>query len=67
MTLRIILYCAICLIAGCATERTVMVNSRGEEATCETNGSGLFGAVSVNHQQQQCIAEAEKRGYTIKK
>ena len=68
MTLRIILYSsAICLIAGCATERTVMVNNRGDEAICETNGSGLFGAISVNHQQQQCIADAEKRGYTVKK
>jgi hypothetical protein len=64
---RIIICSAICLLAGCAVERTVMINSRGEEAVCETDGSGLFGAVSVNHQQQQCIAEAEKRGYAVKK
>ena len=67
MTLRIILYSAICLMAGCAAERTVMVNNQGDEATCETNGSGFFGAISVDHQQQQCIADAEKRGYTVKK
>jgi hypothetical protein len=67
MTLRIILYGAICLIAGCAAERTVMVNNQGDEAICETNGSGFFGAISVNHQQQQCIADAEKRGYAVKK
>jgi len=44
-----------------------MINSGGEEAICETSGSGLLGAVSVNHQQQQCIADAEKRGYVVKK
>jgi hypothetical protein len=67
MVRLIILYSAICILSGCAAERTVMINSRGEEAICETSGSGLFGAVSVNHQQQQCIAEAEKRGYAVKK
>lgn len=54
-------------MAGCAAERTVMVNNQGDEAICETNGSGFFGAISVDHQQQQCIADAEKRGYTVKK
>lgn len=64
---RIIFCSVLCLIAGCAAERTVMVNSRGEEAVCETNGSGFFGAISVSHQQQQCIVDAEKRGYSVKK
>jgi hypothetical protein len=67
MLVRFIFCGALCLIAGCAAERTVMINSRGEEAVCETNGSGFFGAISVNHQQQQCIADAEKRGYAVKK
>jgi hypothetical protein len=66
MMLRTVLCCAIFLVAGCATERTVMVNRQGEELTCETNGAGLFGAVSVHHQQQQCISDAEKRGYSVK-
>jgi hypothetical protein len=43
-----------------------MVNSQGAELTCETDGAGLFGAVSVHHQQQQCISDAEKRGYAVK-
>lgn len=44
-----------------------MVNSRGDEVACETSGTGFFGAISVNHQQQQCITDAEKRGYAVKK
>jgi hypothetical protein len=53
-------------LVGCATERTVLVNSQGEELTCETSGAGFFGSVSVPNQQQKCIADAEKRGYRLK-
>jgi uncharacterized lipoprotein YajG len=63
---EIILLCCFTILAGCATERTVLVNSQGDLLTCETSGSGFFGAVSVGNQQQQCIADAEKRGYRLK-
>ena len=53
-------------LVGCATERAVLVNSQGEELTCETSGAGFFGSVSVSNQQQKCIADAEKRGYRLK-
>jgi len=53
-------------VAACATERTVLVNSQGDLLTCETSGSGFFGAISVRNQQQQCIADAETRGYRVK-
>jgi hypothetical protein len=54
------------VLAGCAAERAVLVNSRGEELTCETSGAGFFGSVSVHNQQAKCIAEAEKQGYRLK-
>jgi hypothetical protein len=57
------LFLLVLALAGCATERAVLVNSQGEELTCETSGYGFFGSVSVRNQHQQCIAEAEKRGY----
>ena len=53
-------------LASCATERTVLVNSQGDLLTCETSGSGFFGAISVRNQQQQCISDAETRGYRVK-
>jgi len=53
-------------LAGCATERTILVNSQGEQVTCETGGAGFFGAVSVANQQEKCVADAEKRGYHVK-
>jgi hypothetical protein len=53
-------------VAACATERTVLVNSQGDLLTCETTGSGFFGAISVRNQQQQCISDAETRGYRVK-
>jgi len=54
------------ILAGCATERTILVNSQGDLLTCETSGSGFFGAISVRNQQQQCVSDAEKRGYRVK-
>jgi hypothetical protein len=53
-------------LGGCATERTVLVNSQGDLLTCETSGSGFFGAISVRNQQKQCISDAETRGYRVK-
>ena len=63
---RILLSCIVLALAGCATERAVLVNDQGEELTCETSGAGFFGSVSVHNQQEKCIAEAEKRGYRLK-
>jgi hypothetical protein len=53
-------------LVGCATERKILVNSQGDQLTCETSGAGFFGSVSVPNQQQKCIADAEKRGYRLK-
>jgi hypothetical protein len=53
-------------LTACATERTVMVNNQGDLLTCETSGSGFFGAISVANQQKQCISDAETRGYRVK-
>ena len=65
--MRAILLLALTLIlGGYATERTVLVNSQGDLLTCETSGSGFFGAISVRNQQKQCISDAETRGYRVK-
>jgi hypothetical protein len=63
---RILLFCIVLALAGCATERAVLVNDQGDQLTCETSGAGFFGSVSVPNQQQKCIADAEKRGYRLK-
>jgi hypothetical protein len=58
--------CLLSTLAGCATQRTVLVNSRGEELTCETSGWGFVGSLATPHKQDECIADAEKRGYRLK-
>ena len=63
---RIFLSFIILALVGCAAERAVLVNSQGDQLTCETSGAGFFGSVSVSNQQQKCIADAEKRGYRLK-
>ncbi len=53
-------------LAGCVTERAVLVNERGEEMTCETTASGIFPSLVISSKQQECISEAERRGYRLK-
>lgn len=61
-----VFFAAVLLIGGCATERTVLVNNRGDELTCETTGGGIFGAAVTGYEQNHCISEAEQRGYRVK-
>lgn len=53
-------------LAGCVTERAVLLNERGETLTCETYGYGLFPSMLASGKQDQCIADAERRGYRLK-
>lgn len=53
-------------LAGCATRRAIMVNERGEELTCETRGYGFIATLAAISQQDDCVKEAEKRGYRLK-
>jgi|GraSoiStandDraft_14_1057315.scaffolds.fasta_scaffold563885_1 hypothetical protein len=59
------LICALSVLVGCSTRHTVLVNNQGQEMTCETSGAGFMGAMSTYKTQQDCIAEAEKRGYRV--
>jgi hypothetical protein len=54
------------MLIGCASQRAVLVNNRGEEVTCETSGWGFIGSLATSYKQDECIAEAEKRGYRLK-
>ena len=62
----IILICFLSTCMGCATERTVLVNNRGEELTCEASGWGFIGSLATPYKQDECIADAQKRGYRLK-
>jgi hypothetical protein len=54
------------MIVGCANQRAVLVNNRGEEVICETSGWGFIASLATSHKQNECLAEAEKRGYRLK-
>lgn len=62
----IFLICVALNAAGCVSQRAVLVNERGEEITCETSAYGAFPSLMVPKTQNECIAEAEKRGYRVK-
>jgi hypothetical protein len=53
-------------LLGCATQRAVLVNSQGEELTCEASGWGFIGSLATVHKQDECVANAEKRGYRLR-
>lgn len=53
-------------VAGCISQRAVLINERGETMTCETSGWGAFPSLVASSKQNECIAEAEKRGYHVK-
>jgi len=62
----LLVLCLTLTAAGCTIQRTVLVNDRGEEMTCEISGWGAFPALVSSNKQNECIAEAEKRGYRVK-
>jgi len=62
----VILVCLVSTLVGCVSQRTVLVNNRGEELTCEATGWGFVGSLATPHKQDECIADAEKRGYRLK-
>jgi hypothetical protein len=67
MRMRYVLFFCVALsAAGCISQRAVLVNDRGEEMTCEVTGWGAFPALVASNARNQCIDDAEKRGYRLK-
>ena len=62
---KIFIVCSFLALAACANRHTVLVNSQGQEMTCEVSGAGMMGAVSALKTEQDCIADAEKKGYRV--
>jgi hypothetical protein len=60
------LVCLVVGLVGCVTQRTILVNDRGEELTCEVKGWGFIGSLATYNKQDDCVAEAERRGYRLK-
>ncbi len=61
-----LLFFAAFSLVGCVSQRAVLVNDRGEEMTCEATASGIFPSLVIGSKQQECISEAERRGYRVK-
>jgi len=65
--MRIIaLVCCALALLGCVTRRVVLINQQGDELTCEVTGYGFIGGLATSHKSEECISEAEKRGYRLK-
>jgi hypothetical protein len=60
------LACVVVGLISCVTQRTILVNDRGEELTCEVKGWGFIGSLASQNKQADCVAEAERRGYRLK-
>ena len=65
--MRILFFvCLVVVLVGCVTQRTILVNDRGEELTCDVKGWGFIGSLASYNKQDECVAEAVKRGYRLK-
>lgn len=71
LPIAITLICALMLLAGCTTPRTMLVNPKtGETAACGGNTSSSLqgGAIGYHIQKQrdaECAADLEARGYKV--
>jgi hypothetical protein len=63
---HLLFFCVALSAAGCVSQRAILVNERGEEITCETTGYGAIASMMTSNKQNECIAEAERRGYRVK-
>lgn len=67
----IALICAVMLLAGCTTPRTMLQNPKtGDTAACGGNLSSSLqgGAIGYHIQRQrdkECVADLEARGYKV--
>jgi uncharacterized protein YcfL len=52
-------------LAGCSADRTVLVNDRGERITCEASFYGAGPNLIMSSQQNDCVRDAETRGYHV--
>lgn len=62
----LLFFCVALNMAGCVSQRAVLVNERGEEITCETTGYGAIASMMVSNKQKECVSDAERRGYRVK-
>ena len=63
-TIALILFLS--LLPSCATQRLVLFNDKGDELTCERTGYGFFGALATANYHNECVSQAETRGYHLK-
>ncbi len=54
------------ILTGCATPKTVLVNSKGEERYCEATGYGFVGVMLANNRHTDCVNTAGKDGFKPK-
>lgn len=62
----VLLFSMALTLAGCVSQRAVLVNERGEEITCETTGSGFIASMMASTKQKECVSDGERRGYRVK-
>ncbi|MGR8934419.1 MAG: hypothetical protein ACU837_08545 [Gammaproteobacteria bacterium] len=55
------------LISGCVSGHTVLANEEGNEFRCDKIiRFGMLGTIRANKEYNECIEEAQKKGYSIK-
>ena len=53
------------LLSGCVTPSATLMNDKGQKVTCKAAGVGIISGTMANNRFQECVSEAQMRGYRI--
>ena len=53
-------------LSACVNPRAILVNKDGDAVQCSATGFGLLTGVMANNRYQQCVSDAQMRGFKFK-
>lgn len=53
-------------LSACVSPSATLVNEEGDVVTCSASGYGIISGTMANNQYQDCVSEAQMRGYKFK-
>lgn len=63
---KVVVIVLVLILAGCVNPRAVLVNDQGQEVICEAAGFGIISGTLANNRYQECVSEAQMRGFRFK-
>lgn len=55
------------LTCSCVSPYAELVNENGQRVVCQAKGFGLLSGTMANNRFQQCVSDAQMRGFNLEK